>query len=267
MPNLLSARNRRSDVFALYASDILVSFMLATFSAQAQSTHSSKQGGSLNQIPPQAPVTDNCIVFDTTPDVTATGCLTLGPDAIPSTHQIEIHFKSGRILIITADGTIKESHFWHNGRQIAVSFINAKNRRTHALYETETGQLIDKVEPEPADRSLLPDWAKDRAELEDEALPYSEALNAERTKWIAKVMHQIETIRPGMQRKDLDAYFTTEGGLSTRTEQRYVSRECPFIKVDVRFKEPDATHKNIWEDPEDIIESISRPYLEWSIMD
>lgn len=44
-------------------------------------------------------------------------------------------------------------------------------------------------------------------------------------------------------------------------------KECPYIKVDVRFKaannEPDA----LKEEPEDIIETISRPYLAWGVMD
>ena len=79
-------------------------------------------------------------------------------------------------------------------------------------------------------------------------------------------MRQIAAIHPGMHRKDLDEIFTTEGGLSSRTEQRYVSKECPLIKVDIHFK-PTAAQAGYHGDPDDIIESISQPYLQWSIMD
>ena len=72
---------------------------------------------------------------------------------------------------------------------------------------------------------------------------------------------QTDKIKPGMQRKDPLKLFTTEGGLSTVQAQRYVLIECPYIKVDVGFK-AGSNGSN-----EDIIESVSRPYLEWGIAD
>ena len=44
-------------------------------------------------------------------------------------------------------------------------------------------------------------------------------------------------------------------------------KECSYIKVDVRFKAANNEHDALKEDPEDIIETISRPYLAWSVMD
>jgi hypothetical protein len=45
----------------------------------------------------------------------------------------------------------------------------------------------------------------------------------------------METIKTGMTRSTLLTVFTTEGGLSTVSHRTYVSRECPYFKVDVEF--------------------------------
>src|SRR6266566_3862947 len=92
-------------------------------------------------------------------------------------------------------------------------------------------------------------------------------LSDERTKWIAKVLRQIGKIRPGMRRRDLLTVFTTEGGISTRTQRTYVHTECPYIKVTVRFKAVSGESPSLDEDPDDIIESVSQPFLAWSVMD
>jgi hypothetical protein len=76
-----------------------------------------------------------------------------------------------------------------------------------------------------------------------------------------KVIWQTGKIKPGMQRKDLLELFTTEGGLSTSRRRTYVLIECPYIKVNVSFKAGSN------ESGEDIIESLSKLYLEWGNAD
>jgi hypothetical protein len=69
-----------------------------------------------------------------------------------------------------------------------------------------------------------------------------------------------------MTRADVLKNFQTEGGLSSRKWNHYVYRRCPYIKVDVMFAvapgeiltEAAATDK---------IATVSKPYLEFSIMD
>jgi hypothetical protein len=68
------------------------------------------------------------------------------------------------------------------------------------------------------------------------------------------------TIKPGMTRSDLLTVFATEGGLSTRTHQTYVLKQCPMIKVDVEFEVSG-------KEAEDKITGISRPYLEYERTD
>lgn len=58
----------------------------------------------------------------------------------------------------------------------------------------------------------------------------------EHAAWLARVLEQMLTIKPGMTRSQLLEVFTTEGGIYTGLHRKFVSRECPFIKVDVRFE-------------------------------
>jgi len=91
--------------------------------------------------------------------------------------------------------------------------------------------------------------------------------------WVGDVLQRMLAIKTGMTRKDLLQVFTTEGGLSTRTWRTFVSRECPYFKVRVEFKlagrmETDAQGRQIApEDDEDIISSISEPFLQYGITD
>jgi|HubBroStandDraft_6_1064221.scaffolds.fasta_scaffold456910_1 hypothetical protein len=83
--------------------------------------------------------------------------------------------------------------------------------------------------------------------------------------WVANVLMRMETVKPGMTREKLLTVFTTEGGLSTRHQRTYVSQECPYVKVDVAFDA--AGDAAAIEDPLDVIRKISRPYLQFSILD
>lgn len=92
------------------------------------------------------------------------------------------------------------------------------------------------------------------------------------TEWVAKSLKEIQTIKPGMTRADLMKVFTKEGGIFSRTWDHLVYRECPYIKVDVKFRavgERDKGsngHLGAGSD-RDVITEISKPYLEWTISD
>jgi hypothetical protein len=100
-----------------------------------------------------------------------------------------------------------------------------------------------------------------------------EPCRQDRDAWVAQALQKMETIKVGMTRKDLMKVFTTEGGLSTRLNRRFVSQDCPYFKVDVHFKsagelERDADGRlTSVEDPRDIIVKISEPFLQFSIAD
>lgn len=95
----------------------------------------------------------------------------------------------------------------------------------------------------------------------------------EPTEWIATSLKEMQKIKVGMIRADLLKVFTTEGGLSTGLNRTYVYRKCPYIKVDVEFEPVGRPAKDaggrvtLSEANEDVIKKISRPYLDWSVMD
>jgi hypothetical protein len=92
----------------------------------------------------------------------------------------------------------------------------------------------------------------------------SQALvDQEHTKWIDNTLRSIHRIKVGQTRSDLLKLFTIEGGLSWPSQRTYVYRHCPYIKVDVKF----AVDGRDSELPTDRIVEISRPYLDWSVMD
>jgi len=96
---------------------------------------------------------------------------------------------------------------------------------------------------------------------------------AEHTAWVGRVLERMLTIKPGMTRSQLLEVFTTEGGIATGLQRKFVSRECPYMKVDVRFDAVGRPNRDsdgrvtLVEGPDDRIVTISRPYLEFRIID
>jgi len=95
----------------------------------------------------------------------------------------------------------------------------------------------------------------------------------EQTEWVAESLKEMQKIKVGMTRADLLKVFTTEGGLSTGLNRTYVFRGCPFFKVDVEFDPVGRPARDgegrvtLVEADEDVIKKISKPYLDWSVVD
>jgi len=91
--------------------------------------------------------------------------------------------------------------------------------------------------------------------------------------WVAETLQRMQAVKVGMTRKDLLAVFTTEGGLSTGLSRTFVSRACPYFKVDVEFEAVGRSNRDregrvtLVEDQRDVIVKCSRPYLEFAVMD
>jgi hypothetical protein len=91
--------------------------------------------------------------------------------------------------------------------------------------------------------------------------------------WVTDVLRRIQTVKVGMTRGDLLKIFGTEGGLSTGLHRTYVSRDCPYFKVDVEFEavgrpsRDGARRITLVEDNRDVIVKISKPYLQFTTID
>ncbi len=86
-------------------------------------------------------------------------------------------------------------------------------------------------------------------------------------KCITDALSEVEEIKVGMKRKDLDKIFSIDGGISPVNPQRFVYEKCNFIKVEVKFKFIDKTNKFPKSNSEDEIIEISKPYLEHPFYD
>jgi hypothetical protein len=87
-------------------------------------------------------------------------------------------------------------------------------------------------------------------------------------KWVGSSLEEIRTIKAGMTRADLLKVFDQEGGLSTRTHERFVYRHSQLIHVDVEFEavsSPGGAQNSA--SAKDKIRNISRPYLDNMIVD
>ncbi len=86
------------------------------------------------------------------------------------------------------------------------------------------------------------------------------------TKQVQDVLAECDKIKLGMTRADLLKIFATEGGLSTAAHRTFVYRSCPYIKVDAEFKIADPK-KVLEEHDTDTISKISKPYLDYMVLD
>jgi hypothetical protein len=87
------------------------------------------------------------------------------------------------------------------------------------------------------------------------------------TKRISAILTECQTIKPGVTRAELLTVFTTEGGISNAKHRTFVYRRCPYIKVDVDFTLSNPKQNVLEERPRDTIIKISKPYLDWGIID
>jgi hypothetical protein len=169
-------------------------------------------------------------------DNTALACVVWDrrPENFSQPRQIQIYRKGEQPQTIEVGEPIQEWHFWKNGKQLAIHSGAQGHSGNFTLYDTTSGKQVERVSgiSEP---SGLPQWAKSQSQLRDESAPEGPTYRQERTDWIAKVLDRLNSIHPGMTGKDLDAFLTTEGGLSTPIQRTYAPcRQTVEAKASVR---------------------------------
>jgi hypothetical protein len=101
------------------------------------------------------------------------------------------------------------------------------------------------------------------------ASPVAQKLSVEECiTWVGEVLTRMGTIRPGMTRKALLTVFTPqEAGLFNGLHRVFVSRDCPYFKVEVDFRAVGRPNNALLEGDKDVIVSISQPYLGGTVTD
>jgi len=87
-------------------------------------------------------------------------------------------------------------------------------------------------------------------------------LDAALTEKISALLVECQKIKPGMTRAEVSQNFMADGGINDYTHQRYVSRTCTIIKIDIDFTLVGAPPNGLEERPQDIVKAVSKPYLE-----
>jgi Oxidoreductase molybdopterin binding domain len=108
-------------------------------------------------------------------------------------------------------------------------------------------------------------WVRQLSALRVE--PNETPYGSEQARWIQEVLPELESIKVGMTRGELLKVFMEEGGISGRTRHRYVYRKCGLVKVDVEFAPASEKDNDIRDRPDDRITKISKPYLDYVIID
>ncbi len=86
--------------------------------------------------------------------------------------------------------------------------------------------------------------------------------------WLLDEIALATSIKPGMSRADLLKVFDVEGGLQRIPPERYVLKNCPYIKVNVKFRLPGPRPlAEVPPDSELKIDSVSEPYLGYAVED
>lgn len=84
--------------------------------------------------------------------------------------------------------------------------------------------------------------------------------------WLGEQIKQLKSIKAGMTRADVRKILGTEGGLSTRTQRTYVTKECLYCKVQITFQPVGAAEEGL-ESGRDVVAKVSEPFLEFAVMD
>jgi hypothetical protein len=93
--------------------------------------------------------------------------------------------------------------------------------------------------------------------------------------WLAGILQRMDSIKPGMTRADLLKVFRTDGQPSreilalTGLRRTFISRDCPYFRVDVEFEPAAHPERGIspiqprgFEDGLDVIQKITKPYVQ-----
>lgn len=83
------------------------------------------------------------------------------------------------------------------------------------------------------------------------------------TEKIGEIIAEVAWAKKGDKRVKLRKYFTEDGGLSAIFCNAYKSKRCPYIKIEVQFQIGDTGKSS----EDDVIQKISKPYLECPIYD
>lgn len=92
------------------------------------------------------------------------------------------------------------------------------------------------------------------------AMESTSAQQQEHQEWVRLSFDEMQTVKPGMTRGDLEKVFVGEGGFHQSDSQTYLYRGCLYFKVTVNFQLAGSALEYP-SNPKDKIVSITQPYI------
>ena len=78
-------------------------------------------------------------------------------------------------------------------------------------------------------------------------------------KLVEEALEESRQLKPGMTRRQVEKDFEMDGGLQFPSSGTYTYQRCNYIKLDIEFKHIEKSEALL--SPDDIITSISQPYI------
>lgn len=89
----------------------------------------------------------------------------------------------------------------------------------------------------------------------------SDAQQQEHQEWVRHSLGEMQTVKPGMTRGELEKVFVGEGGFYSSSHQTYLYRGCLYFKVKVDFQLA-GSGLEYPSNPKDKIVGITQPYID-----
>jgi hypothetical protein len=82
---------------------------------------------------------------------------------------------------------------------------------------------------------------------------------------VQKALEDYGHLKVGMTRKEIEHRFEPDGGIQFNGSTRYLYVDCPYIKVEIKFKSSSPRSKPFA--PDDISTEISKLFVEYPVAD
>jgi hypothetical protein len=84
--------------------------------------------------------------------------------------------------------------------------------------------------------------------------------------WLGEQLKKLQSIKPGMTRAEVEKIMRRDGGISLfdpkspTEDERYIGKECQYCKATITFRKTGDSKG-------DVVEKVSKPYLEHAFYD
>lgn len=83
---------------------------------------------------------------------------------------------------------------------------------------------------------------------------------------VQQALADSKRITPGVTRKEVERYFTHDGGLEFPNHAWYTYRQCNYIKLEVEF-DPAPSRGSDFSSPDDAVKNVSKLFIDYPAKD